>query len=125
MKMIRVAVIGYGRSGRNIHRDLLRQLPEKYGIVAYVEQDAERREMIRRENGLEALKDYHELFGRKDIDLVVNASFSFDHARISYDLLAHGFDVLSEKPAARDPDEFAAVLRAAREHNRRYFVFQQ
>ncbi len=125
MKKIRVALIGYGRSGRNIHRHLLSQLPEKYEIVAYVDQDAERREMIQRENGVEALRDYRELLDRKDIDLVVNASFSFDHARISYDLLTHGFDVLSEKPAAKDEDEFASAVRAARENGRRYFVFQQ
>ena len=125
MKKIRVALIGYGRSGRNIHHHLLTQLPDKFEIVAYVDQDAERRDMIKAENGIEALKDYHELFGRDDIDLVINASFSFDHARISCDLLSNGFDVLSEKPAGKDVDEFASVLRAAREHGRRYFVFQQ
>ena len=125
LRKIRVALIGYGRSGRNIHLSLLRQLPEKYEIAAFVDFDAERRALIRRENGLEALPDYRCLFGRQDIDLVVNASYSFDHAHISYDLLANGFDVLSEKPAARDADEFAAVARAARERGRRYFVFQQ
>ena len=125
MRKIRVALIGYGRSGRNIHRSLLTQLPERYEIAAFVDLDAERRALIQRENGLEALPDYRGLFGRTDIDLVVNASYSFDHAHISYDLLTHGFDVLSEKPAARDADEFASVLRAARENGRRYFVFQQ
>ena len=125
MRKIRVALIGYGRSGRNIHRSLLTQLPEQYEIAAFVDLDAERRALIQRENGLEALPDYRGLFGRTDIDLVVNASYSFDHAHISYDLLTHGFDVLSEKPAARDADEFVSVLRAARENGRRYFVFQQ
>ena len=125
MKTIRVALIGYGRSGRNIHRSLMSQLPEKYEIVAFVDLDAQRRALIRRENGVEALPDYRDLFGRTDIDLVVNASYSFDHARISADLLRHGFNVLSEKPAARDADEFASTLRAARESGGRYFVFQQ
>ena len=46
LKKIRVALIGYGRSGRNIHRKLLLQLPDKYEFVAFVEQDKERREMI-------------------------------------------------------------------------------
>ena len=75
MKKIRVALIGYGRSGRNIHRKLLLQLPDKYEFVTFVEQDKERREMIERENGMQALNDYRELFGRTDIDLVINASF--------------------------------------------------
>jgi len=34
LKKIRVALIGYGRSGRNIHRKLLLQLPDKYEFVA-------------------------------------------------------------------------------------------
>ena len=46
LKKIRVALIGYGRSGRNIHRKLLLQLPDKYEFVAFVEQDKERREMF-------------------------------------------------------------------------------
>lgn len=125
MKKIRVALIGYGRSGRNIHRKLLLQLPDKYEFVAFVEQDKERREMIERENGMQALSDYRELFGRTDIDLVINASFSFDHARISYDLLTNGFDVLSEKPASGNVNDFECALKAAKEHGRQYFIFQQ
>ena len=125
MKKIRVALIGYGRSGRNIHRKLLLQLPDKYEFVAFVEQDKERREMIERENGMQALSDYRELFGRTDIDLVINASFSFDHARISYDLLTNGFDVLSEKPASGNVNDFECALKAAREHGKQYFIFQQ
>jgi predicted dehydrogenase len=39
MKAIRTAIVGYGRSGRNIHTHLLRQLPDLYQIVAYVESD--------------------------------------------------------------------------------------
>ncbi len=125
LKKIRVALIGYGRSGRNIHRKLLLQLPDKYEFVAFVEQDKERREMIERENGMQALSDYRELFGRTDIDLVINASFSFDHARISYDLLTNGFDVLSEKPASGNVNDFECALKAAKEHGRQYFIFQQ
>ncbi|HHX21458.1 MAG TPA: gfo/Idh/MocA family oxidoreductase, partial [Clostridiales bacterium] len=55
MTKIRVAIIGYGRSGRNIHRDLLVQLPEKYELVAFVDVDEDRRRMIREETGLEPL----------------------------------------------------------------------
>lgn len=125
MKKLRVAVIGYGRSGRNIHRDLLVQLPEKYEIVAIADVDQDRRRMIKQEMGQEALSDYRQLFGRDDIDLVINASYSHEHARISSDLLLNGFNVLCEKPAAENVAEFSQVLAAQRVSGKDYYVFQQ
>lgn len=125
MKKIRVAIIGYGRSGRNIHTHLLKQLTDLYEVVAYVDQDAQRRQMIKDETGIESFADHIELFNRSDIDLVVNASFSYKHAAISKALLANGFAVVSEKPAAKDEHEFVSVLEAAGTNNHKYFIFQQ
>ena len=125
MKKLRIAIIGYGRSGRDINKKLLDQLPELYEIAAFADGDSQRRDMILAESGVTACSDYTELFGRTDIDLVVNASFSKDHAPISAELLAHGFNVLSEKPAAAGPDELRGVLEAAEKAGKRYFVFQQ
>jgi predicted dehydrogenase len=62
MKKLRVAIIGYGRSGRNIHHRLLKQLPELYEIAAIVDKDSQRRQMIKAENGFDALSDYTEIF---------------------------------------------------------------
>ena len=82
-------------------------------------------EMIQAETGLKALTDYKELFAFKEsIDLVVNASFTQDHAAISKDLLEHGFRVLSEKPAAPTVAEFDAVTAAAKQAGTEYLVFQ-
>lgn len=126
MKKIRVAVIGYGRSGRDIHKHLLEQLPEQYALAGFVDQDPQRRAMIRRETGLEAIRDYTELFCRQaEIDLVVNASFTQDHARISKALLEQGFSVLSEKPAAKTVEAFDGLLESAAKSGAEYLVFQQ
>ena len=124
MKKLRVALIGYGRSGRDIHAHMLSMLPDMYEIVAAVDADAQRRDMIRSELGVEPLDDYTQLFERKDIDFVINASFSMDHAPISCELLRRGFTVLSEKPAAHDVSEFDHILATAREAGSRYYVFQ-
>lgn len=125
MKKLRVAIIGYGRSGRNIHRHLLKQLPDLYEIVAYVDIDEQRREMIKKENNCIALSDYTELYGRDDIDFVINASFNHHHAPISIELLKHGFNVLSEKPAAGSVAEFEEIIKTAKENEKFYYVFQQ
>lgn len=126
MKKIRVAVIGYGRSGRNIHTHLLSQLPDLFEVIAYVDADEQRREMIHAETGLTAMSDYTELIDKKDsFDLVVNATFTHDHARISKYLLAHGIRVLSEKPAANTAAEFDEILAAEKAGGAEYLVFQQ
>ena len=125
MRKLKTAIIGYGRSGRNIHTTILKQLPELFEIAVYVEADPQRQEMIKREMNKPVYADYTELSERNDIDLVVNASFSQEHVRISNDLMKRGFDVICEKPVARNPAEFQSVLDTAKETGRKYYGFQQ
>jgi len=125
MKKIRVAIIGYGRSGRDIHTRLLSQIQDLFEIVAIVDNDSQRQEMIKAENSCEVLSDYTQLYSRSDIDLVVNASFSHFHAPISIDLLKHGFNVMSEKPATSSTAEFKEIMKTSKETGKSYFVFQQ
>jgi predicted dehydrogenase len=126
MKKLKAAIIGYGRSGRDIHTRLLKQLPEMYEIIAYAEADPERRAMIEKEMNVPVYESYRELFKIKnEFDFVVNASFSHEHASISKELMAEGINVLSEKPAARDYDEFQTVLETQKRTGVSYTVFQQ
>ncbi len=125
MRKLRVAIIGYGRSGRNIHRKLLSQLTDLFEIVAFVDKDPQRRDLIREENNCEVLSDYIELYGRADIDFVVNSSFSCNHSPISLELLKHGFNVLSEKPAAGSAEDFKKIMKTAEETGKSYYIFQQ
>ena len=120
-----VAIIGYGRSGRDIHTHLLQMLPDQYNIVAYAEIDTQRREMIKNEMGVDVYEDYTGFFSRDDIDVVINASFSHHHAAINQALLQAGFNVLTEKPAAKDEPEFDSVLAAAEKSGKSFYVFQQ
>ena len=124
MPKIKTAIIGYGRSGRNIHTSLQKQLPDLFEITMYVDADAERQEMIKREMNLPVFSDASGLYNQK-IDLVVNSSFSKDHVRISNDLLSHGFNVLCEKPVAKDAADFLTVLDTAKKTGRKFFAFQQ
>lgn len=125
MEKLRVAIIGYGRSGRDIHTRLLTQIPDLFEIVVIVDKDTQRQEMIKTEKNCEVLSDYTQLYGRNDIDLVVNASFSHFHAPISMELLKHGFNVMSEKPAASSASEFKEIMKTSKETGKSYFIFQQ
>ena len=104
MKKLKLAIIGQGRSGRNIHGAFLKSGRNTlYEVAVIVEQDAFRRQRALEEYpDIDVYEDYTQLFARKDIDLVVNASYSRQHYSITKALLEQGFNVLVEKPFARN-----------------------
>ena len=126
-KKLNVAIIGQGRSGRNIHGKyfLTDEAKELWNIVAVVERDDARRQRAVDLWGCDAYKEYPELFGRTDIDLVVNCTMSMDHPSVSRDLLLHGFNVVSEKPFARFGYECEQVIAAAKQSGKMFSIFQQ
>ena len=103
MKKLNLAIIGQGRSGRDIHGKFLKSEDNTlYNVVAIVEADAQRRQRALEEYpGCKVYSDYTELFDVEGIDLVTNATYSEMHYPITKDLLEHGFNVLTEKPFAR------------------------
>ncbi len=127
MRKLNVAIIGQGRSGRDIHGVYFHSEDNKYFNVKYiVDADAFRREKAEREfEGAKAFADYTELFGISDIDLVVNASFSQMHYPITLDLIEHGFNVLVEKPFGKSKYESDNLIKRAKEKGVFLAVFQQ
>ena len=125
MKKLNVAIIGQGRSGRDIHAKHILTDTERFKIVAIVDAIEDRRKRAAAEYGCDTYETYQELFDRSDIDFVMNASFSQMHAPITIDLLNHGFNVLTEKPCAKTPEDVQAMIDAAKKNNRMFAVFQQ
>jgi len=127
MKKLNVAIIGQGRSGKNIHGKYFLSEDNLYYNVKYVvEADAFRREVsAERYEGCTVLDDYKKLYDIDDIDLVVNATYSETHYSITRDLLLHGKNVLVEKPFARSRYECDELIRIAKEKGVTLAVFQQ
>lgn len=125
MGKVKVAILGQGRSGRDIHATTLAKMPEKYEIVAAVDVDPQRCDRARREYNCEAYSSYQELLRKRDIDLVVNALPSVLHVPVSKEFLQAGFNVLSEKPVARYTAEVDALLDVAQKGGKTFAVFQQ
>jgi scyllo-inositol 2-dehydrogenase (NADP+) len=125
MKRINVAIIGHGRSGRDIHASTLSKLPGHFRITAVADESEERRSMARKDFGCDTCADYHELFARSDIDLIVNASPSNLHVPITLESLQHGFHVLCEKPLARKAADVDRIMAAAASSGKIVSVFQQ
>ena len=126
MKKIRVAIIGQGRSGRDIHGlYLLSPENDRFEVVAVVDAIADRRERAKKDFGCDVYEDYRELFNRKDIDLIVNASFSHQHYCIAKDCLEHGYNVLNEKPFAKTYYESMDLINTAKKNGVLVTAFHQ
>ena len=127
MKKLNLAVIGQGRSGKDIHGVYYRSENNLYFNVKYVVDADEHRREVAREIFPECVTfaDYRELFDCKDIDVVVNATYSEMHYPITKDLLLHGFNVLVEKPFGRTRYECDELIKIAKDKNLTLAVFQQ
>lgn len=128
LNKIKIAIIGQGRSGRDIHGEWLKsEENDLYEVVAIVDADAGRRERAAEEwPGARILADYTELFDMKDeVELVVNASYSQDHYPTTKDLLEHDFNVLVDKPFGATRYECDNLMRIAKERKLMLAVFQQ
>ncbi len=127
MRKLRVAIIGQGRSGRDIHGRFFRS-PLNDGIievVAIAEALEDRRARAKEEFGCDVYADYRELFARDDIDFIINASFSHMHYEVAKDCIEHGFNTLNEKPLARTSYEAMNLIRLAKEHGVIVTAFHQ
>ena len=127
MKKLNLAIIGQGRSGKNIHGKYYRSEDNCYFNVKYVvDADEFRRNVaLKIYPGCQVLSDYRDLFEIDDIDLVVNSTYSEMHYAITKDLLLHGKNVLVEKPFGRSRYECDELIKIANEKNLTLAVFQQ
>lgn len=127
MKKLNVAIIGQGRSGKDIHGAyFMSEANEYYSVKYVVDFDEYRRQLAKqRHPGCETFADYKELFDKDDIDLVINSTYSDMHYPITKELLLHGKNVLVEKPFARNRYECDELINIAKEKGVTLAVFQQ
>jgi scyllo-inositol 2-dehydrogenase (NADP+) len=125
-KVLKVGIIGQGRSGRDIHGSLLAKIGEFYTIVAVADPIPERQTRAILEYGCKAYATWEEMVEvHEELDLVINASYSHQHFPISLELLNKGFNVLCEKPLAKSPGEVDQLIAAAKQAGKILAVFQQ
>jgi predicted dehydrogenase len=109
----RVAVVGCGDFGRH-HLRVYRELGAE--IAGIYDADPARRDRLAAEFGVPALAGIESLAGRVDAASVAVPTVS--HAQVGCSLLAHGIDVLVEKPMAASLAEADELIAAARRHDR-------
>lgn len=124
MKILNVGIVGYGRSGRDIHREHLKD-DGRYRIAAVCDPIQDRRERAERENGCETYSCVEDLMKRTDLDLVINSTFSSEHFHVAKKLLSGGFSVVSEKPASQTAEQVRSLIRARDSGGSKFFAFFQ
>jgi len=123
IKPIKVAVVGLGRAGWDIHVRRMRGHKE-FQITAVTDFEESRRNEARSEFGCDAFSDYKALLKSVDAEMVVVASQSSTHAEISIAALKSGRHVLVEKPMATSVRDAQRMLAAAKAAHRKLFVHQ-
>jgi scyllo-inositol 2-dehydrogenase (NADP+) len=127
--MVRVALVGYGLSGRFFHRPLISAVPGLH-LVTVVTSSPERRAEARRDLGevnVARVEDDGWLEASAP-DLVVVATPTGTHLSLASRALAAGCHVVVEKPVAADASGARALAEAADQvgrllvpfHNRRW-----
>ncbi|MCS6817516.1 MAG: Gfo/Idh/MocA family oxidoreductase [Blastocatellia bacterium] len=108
--MLRVAVVGVGRIGKE-HARIYASLPEAI-LVGVCDIDRVRGEAIATQYAVPYYADYRGLIGR--VDAVSVAVPTESHAEIACEFLENGVAVLVEKPMARTLEEAERMIRSAR-----------
>jgi predicted dehydrogenase len=115
---LRVAVVGVGRLGR-IHARVLAEHPGAE-LLGVVDHDADRAAEVAQELECLAFRAPEEL--PQELDAVVVAVPTRQHAAVACPLLERGVSCLVEKPLAADPAEGETILAAARRGSARLAV---
>ena len=125
MQVIRVGIIGQGRSGYGIHAHYLKTVPDKFKIVAVADLLKDRCRQAEEELGCQSTADYHDFFRRTDLDLIVNSTRSHQHVPVTKEVLKAGFNCLCEKPLARKAKDVDDLIAMSRKAKKLLAVYQQ
>ena len=122
-KCFKVGLIGYGRSGRNIHARTINEFPGHFTVAAVSDVTENRRQQASAEYDCPVYADYRDMAQQNDIDLFINTAFSSLHVPISIELLRQKKAVLCEKPLTGSMEEFERLETAVCESRAFFTVF--
>ncbi|HRU05809.1 MAG TPA: Gfo/Idh/MocA family oxidoreductase [Candidatus Brocadiia bacterium] len=114
MKKVRVAILGYGRSGGSMHAGAVEANKELFDMVAVADVDEAQRNKAAERFKCAVYADYHEMLRKEKLDLVCVITRSDQHSAMTCDCLKAGAAVLVTKPWAVNEAEAQAMVDAAR-----------
>jgi predicted dehydrogenase len=121
---IRVAVIGLGRAGWDLHTAEIKDDP-RYQITDVTDPCPERRDEAEKVLGCQAHATFDALLAEARGDLMIIASPSSVHARQAIDASRAGWHLVVEKPMAITVEEADEMIAAAHQAGRHLLPYQR
>ncbi len=118
MTPLKVAVLGYGRSGSSLHADAVEQL-DNFEMAAVCDIDPERRNQASSRFGCPIYTEYQKMLEQEELDLVSIVTRTDQHCEMTCDCLRAGHNVLVTKPWCINEDEALRMWSVARETGQR------
>ena len=119
----KLVVFGLGARG-NIYATFAKTYPEKFNLVAIIENDEKRLEYAKTAYpGVRVFKDYKDFLPEKiEADIVAVATQDEDHKEHAIAMMRAGYDLLLEKPIANNVEDCLAIYRASVQYARKVVV---
>ncbi len=118
---LQTAIIGYGKSGKNIHTPLIDACDE---IVLRSVVRRSGPEHVEGRSGIEVIRDYRDILRKPEIDLVVITAPNHLHYNMARDALRAGKHVVVDKPFTVTSDEAYELIAMAHDLRLVLTVFQ-
>jgi scyllo-inositol 2-dehydrogenase (NADP+) len=120
---VSTAVIGLGRAGWDIH---IRQIRGRKDFVLTEVMDINKARLkeAQDEFGCRTFSDYKKFLRESEAELVVVASQSMDHARMAWESLLAGHNVLCEKPMATRFSDIDKMIAAEKKSGKKLAIHQ-
>ena len=125
MEKFKVAIIGCGSRGCETYGRLVKELPDKFEIVALCDIRQDRLDKYSAEFGIDKKNTFlgeDEFFKEKRADVLFICVLDKDHVRIAIKALKLGYHLLLEKPITADFDECKALLEAKKQSGKEVIV---
>ncbi|MEI8246526.1 MAG: Gfo/Idh/MocA family oxidoreductase [Lentisphaerota bacterium] len=124
-KIVKVGVLGLGRSGYGIHIDGIKQMPKTFKVVTIYDPLQDRAAAVASELGIIQSTSEAQLLNNPDVELVVVASPNGFHTEQAERALKSGKHVLCEKPFGLTTADSDKIISAAQSAGKLIQPFQQ
>jgi len=125
MKKLTAILIGAGGRGKN-YTDIMKNMSEKYQLVAVAEPINSRREYIKNEHNISddmCFTDWNPLIEKGKIaDFAIISTMDRDHYAPAIAAIDAGYDLLLEKPIAPTPEECISICKHAEEKGKKVVI---
>ncbi len=123
MKTKKIVVFGLGVRG-TVYANFAKSYPEKFELVAIIENNAEKIEFAKKEYpNVRLYSDYHDFLADKlTADIVAVATQDADHKEHAIALMQAGYDLLLEKPIANNKEDCLAIYEVSKRLKRKVII---